>query len=144
SERSGIKPLSDRCRYVTLGGRLELLVHHPQSLAEVLDELKQDLRMLVDDRLHAVAPEYTHGRARGGLRACAARLVVEDRHLPHDLAGAVAGQGHFVAVVVEMNAHLTFEHHIQLRADIAFPKDRLASDVMPGDHQPVDGRELLE
>src|ERR1700674_4360133 len=100
--------------------------------------------MLVNDRLHPVAPEHADGRVLRRLRARGSRLVVEDRHLPHDLAGTVPGEGDLVTVVVEMNADLALENNVQLRADVALAEDRLALDVVPRHHQAIDARELFE
>src|SRR5215469_10336800 len=92
------------------GRRLELLVRLAQALAEVLDELEQHLWVLVDDRMQPVTTEHAHRRVDARLGARGARLLVENRHLPHHAAASVAGESHLTPVAVEVDADLAVDH----------------------------------
>src|SRR5712692_575099 len=93
---------------------LQLFVHHPDALAQVLDELQQDLRVLVDERLQPVPAQHAHRRGVTRLRAGRPRLVVEHRHLADHRARPQTSQRDLAALVVEVDADLSFEHYEQL------------------------------
>src|SRR5438552_17804165 len=94
--------------------------------------------------MEPIAAQHAHGRGLGRLRPGRSRLVVENAHLADHRARAEPSQRDLAAFMVEVDAHLTFEYHKELRADVALQKKRLALRVMPGDHQAVDARQLFE
>src|SRR6266849_555871 len=85
---------------------LQLLVHDPDSLAQVLHELQQDLGVLVHQRLQPVPAENAHGRVVARLRARRPRLIVEHRHLSDHRARSQAGECDLPALVVDVDANL--------------------------------------
>src|ERR1700736_5710 len=123
--------------------RLELLVHDPDALAQVLYELQQDLWVLVDERLQSVPSQHSNGGCVARLRTGRTRLVVEHGHLAQNRARSEPSQRDLPAFVVEVDADLAFEHHEKLGSNVALDEDRLALSVVAGGPQTGDASHAL-